>query len=83
MSSGSKPKKIKASELDKKFDDGEDITPYLDIKNGKMNAPLRRVNIDIPQAILEKVDQEATRVGVPRTALIKIWIAERIDQLAS
>jgi hypothetical protein len=40
------------------------------------------VNIDIPEEILEKVDREATRVGVPRSSLIKLWIAERIDKMA-
>ena len=76
------PKKIKASELDKAFDEGKNIMKHLDLKTLKVHYPVQRINIDIPQEILEKVDREASRVGIPRTSLIKLWIAERIDRLA-
>ncbi len=80
----SKPKKtqITAEEFDRAFDQGKDITKYLDLKNAKMVYPVQRINIDIPHEILEKVDREAARVGVPRTSLIKVWIAEQVDRLA-
>ncbi len=76
------PKKIKASEFDRMFDDGEDIIPYLDMSTAKVDHPVHRINIDVPKAILRKVDIEATRVGVTRTSLIKLWIAEHVDRLA-
>lgn len=75
-------KKIKASDFDRKFDKGEDITKYLDLKSAKVSYPVQRINIDIPHEILEKVDREAARIGVPRTSLIKLWISERIDRMA-
>lgn len=80
-----KTKKISAEELDKKFDDGEeDILQYMDSKSGKVVPPLiHRINIDIPAEILAKVDKEADRVGIPRTSLIKVWIAQHVDRLAS
>lgn len=73
-------KKIKASDFDKVFDKGGGVE-YLDLKSSRVHHPIQRVNIDIPGEILEKVDREASRVGVPRTSLIKLWIAERIDHL--
>ena len=77
------PKTITAEEFDKIFDEGkEDITPYLDLKSAKIDPPLQRINIDMPQEILAKVDHEANRIGVTRTSLIKIWISRFTDRLA-
>lgn len=78
-----KPKPITAEEFDRKFDAGEDLTPYLNLESTKMVYPdIQRVNIDIPQAILKKIDAEANRMGMTRTSLIKYWLAERTDKLA-
>lgn len=73
--------KIKAEEFDRAFDEGRDVTKYLDLKSTKVRYPVQRINIDIPQEMLAKVDHEAERMGVPRTSLIKVWIAEHVDQL--
>lgn len=75
-------KKIKASEFDRAFEKGS-VMKHLDLKSAKVDHPIQRINIDIPQEILDKVDREADRVGVPRTSLIKVWIAEQVDKLAS
>ena len=38
-----------AEDLDQQFDDGEDITPYLDLtKTRRPNREPRRVNVDFP-----------------------------------
>lgn len=74
-------KPIKASEFDRKFDDGEDVIDYLDLKTAKMNYPIQRVSLDVPKNILEQVDAEAARIGVTRTSLIKIWIADRLSSI--
>ena len=34
------PPAISASEFDRKFDDGEDVSQYLDFKKAKANYPL-------------------------------------------
>ena len=75
-------KKIKASEFDQAFEEGS-VEKHLDLKTAKVQSPIHRINIDIPQEILDKVDREAARVGVPRTSLLKVWIAEHADRLAS
>jgi hypothetical protein len=72
---------VKASELDRKFDDGEDITAYLD--QSKVRRPglePRRVNVDFPAWMVESLDREAKRLGVTRQSIIKVWIAERLAQ---
>jgi hypothetical protein len=70
-------KKISAKDFDQAFDDG-DISDFLEPKSIKVKYPMQRISIDFTQNILEDVDQEAARVGVTRTSLIKIWIAERL-----
>ena len=64
-------KKITAEEFDRQFDKG-DVTEHLDMRSAKVHTPIHRINIDIPKEILQKVDHEAERVGVPRTSLIKL-----------
>ena len=76
-----KKKKIKESEFDKAFESG-DVIEHLDLKSVKVDHPVQRINIDIPVDILERVDREADRIGVPRTSLIKVWIADQVDRLA-
>jgi hypothetical protein len=71
---------MKASELDKIFDDGlEDILPYMDLsKTQVINTALKRVNVDFPLWVVNGLDREAQRLGVTRQSLIKMWIAEKL-----
>ena len=73
---------MKASELDKKFDDGvEDIIDDLDMATAaRPNKEQRRVNVDFPEWMVESLDREASRLGVTRQSIIKIWIAERLER---
>ncbi len=73
---------MKASEFDRKFDEGEDVFEYLDLEKARRpNQEQRRVNVDFPSWMVTALDQEARRVGVTRQSIIKFWIAERIEQL--
>lgn len=68
-----------ASEFDKKFDDGEDITNYLDLKNiARPNLEQKRVNVDFPVWMVERIDKEANRIGITRQSLIKLWLADKL-----
>ena len=72
---------MKAKDLDKKFDSGEDITEFLDMKNARRpGQDQKRVNVDFPVWMIHDLDKEARRLGVPRQSLIKIWIAERLRE---
>jgi len=77
---------ITAEELDRRFDDGEDITEFLDLDQAfRPNLEQRRVNLDLPNWMIACLDQEAKRVGVTRQSIMKIWMSERIkaEQVAS
>ena len=43
---------------------------------------LKRVNVDFPAWVVEALDREARRLGVTRQALVKLWIAERLEKAA-
>ena len=73
---------MKASEFDKKFDDGkEDITGDLDLTQVRRpGQESRRINVDIPVWMIRELDREAKRIGVPRQSIIKMWLAERLER---
>lgn len=72
---------ITAEELDQKFDNGEDVSEYFDWSSArKINEKPQRVNVDFPKWVVERLDRESTRLGVSRQALVKLWIAERLEK---
>lgn len=72
---------IKAKQIEKKFDEGEDISKYLDVAKAKRpKQEQRRVNVDFPLWMIQLLDREAKRLGVPRQSIIKVWVAERLEK---
>jgi hypothetical protein len=72
---------MKAKEFDKKFDNREDVTKFLDLSKAQRPARAqRRVNVDFPSWMIDSLDREAKRLGVTRQSLIKVWIAERLEK---
>jgi hypothetical protein len=71
-------------ELDQKFDDGEDVLGYFDLSSLKRpGLEMQQLNVDLPRWMVEALDREARRLGVDRRAVIKVWIAERIDRISA
>ncbi len=74
------PKTITAEEFDRMFDEGKDITPYLDFDKMIVVRPkIQRVNVDFPEWMVKKLDEEAHKLNVSRQAIIKMWLRERLD----
>jgi hypothetical protein len=72
---------MKAKQFDSDFDNEMDVTDALDLSNAR--RPLRaqkRVNVDFPTWMIESLDREASRLGVTRQSIIKIWLAERLER---
>ena len=75
---------MKAKKFDSDFDSDKDVTAALDLS--KARRPLReqkRVNVDFPTWMIESLDKEASRLGVTRQSIIKVWLAERLEQSAA
>lgn len=79
---------LTSDEFDAKADAGEDISAHLDLKTVRTFAPgddetldltPQKVNVDFPAWVVSALDREASRLGVPRQSLIKVWIAERLE----
>ena len=75
---------MKAKSFDKKFDAGKEIIDDLDLSRARRpNQEQRRVNVDFPTWMIDSLDREASRLGVTRQSIIKVWLAERLEQRAS
>ena len=69
----------------KKFDDNKtDIIDDLDLSTvTRPNQSQKRVNVDFPSWVIDSLDREASRVGVTRQSLIKLWLVERLEEKAA
>jgi hypothetical protein len=75
-----KKKYMKASEFDRLFEAGESTVEYLD--KTQMKRPgleQRRITVDFPVWMVHQLDKEATRLGITRQSIIKMWISEKIS----
>ncbi len=71
---------MKANDFDKLFDEGKDITSHLDTaRKVRLGNEVQRVNVDFPRWMVDSLDSEAKRLGISRQAVIKFWIAEKLE----
>ncbi|MFP4397997.1 MAG: type II toxin-antitoxin system BrnA family antitoxin [Desulfonatronovibrio sp.] len=75
---------MKAKDLEKKFDEGKNILDQFDLSEARRpNQEQKRVNVDFPLWMIQSLDKEAKRLGVPRQSIIKVWLAERLHKSAA
>ena len=71
---------MKARDFDRTFDAGEDVSDAVDWSQARRpNDQPRRVNVDFPAWVVDRLDKQARHLGVTRQSLIKLWIAERLQ----
>jgi hypothetical protein len=74
---------MKAREFDKRFDEGKDISKDLHLSKARRpEQEQKRVNVDFPLWMIQLLDKEARRLGVPRQSIIKVWVAERLEKVS-
>ena len=72
-------KKARSEEIDFMFDEGEDITEYMDMSTARRpNLETKTVNVQFPVWMIEELDRAADRLAINRQAVIKVWVADRI-----
>ena len=84
---GLKMKTITAKELDKKFDNNEDVSDHMDFsKAKKLNTVFdqekdesEEIVISFPKNFMKIIDSKIKDIGVNREAFIKMLIAERLN----
>ncbi|WP_301102459.1 hypothetical protein [Propionivibrio sp.] len=75
---------MKAKKFEQQFDEGVDITATLDLSKAKrVLQEQKRVNVDFPTWMIDSLDREASKLGVTRQSVIKVWLAERLEATAS
>jgi hypothetical protein len=73
--------KITAKEFDTLFDNSDDISQFIDYSNAhRPNLVQKRVNLDLPLWMIEKLDKEAKRLGVARQAIMKMFLAQHLEK---
>lgn len=72
---------MKAAEFDDQFEKNIHILQHLDLSAKKKGLQeQRRVNVDFPEWMIQSLDKEAKRLGVTRQSIIKMWLAERLEE---
>lgn len=73
-------KRITAAEFDRRFEEGEDLSEFLDLSSDRRpNLETKRVNVDFPFWMVRALDRHASRLGVTRQSVIKMWLADRLE----
>ena len=70
---------ISAEEFDRRFDAGEELAEYIDWST--MRRPgleIKRVNVDLPQHVIDRLDRAARLRGITRQALIKVLLFDAV-----
>ena len=71
---------MKAKNFEEQFDADLDLTASLDLyKARRVLQTQKRVNVDFPTWMVDSLDREASKLGVTRQSVIKVWLAERLE----
>ena len=75
---------MKTQKFEQQFDEDVDITASLDLsKSRRVLQDRKRVNVDLPTWMIDALDREASKLGVTRQSVIKVWLVERLDATSS
>ncbi|MCX5856208.1 MAG: CopG family transcriptional regulator [Deltaproteobacteria bacterium] len=71
-----------SDEFDRRFDAGEDIHELVDVSQATVTRPGRKVRLtlDVSEALVKDLDDIRNKIGVDRSAIIKIWLHERVQK---
>ena len=73
-------KEITTEQLDELFDTSEDITPYLDRENAaRCSNEKARITIAVPEWLMCRLDEEADRRAISRSAMINVILVDWVD----
>ena len=68
-----------AEAIAKLADQGRDISRYF-TNRGTMMSPIRRVNVDFTQDMLNELDRAAKNLNISRQAVIKTFLRQVLDK---
>ena len=48
---------------------------------GKIQKPtIKKINIDLPEWLVKDLDFEASRAGIARQPLVKLWLIQKLEE---
>lgn len=69
---------MNSAEFGQRFEAGNSLVDTLDLTAARRpRQNQKRVNVGFPVWMVEELDREASRLGVTRQSIIKVWLAER------
>lgn len=75
---------MKAKDFEQQFDEDVDLTASLDLsKARRVLQAQKRVNVDFPTWMIDSLDREASKLGITRQSVVKVWLADRLEASAS
>jgi hypothetical protein len=73
-------KTISAEEFDRKFDDGEDISEYVDwSKATRPNLEPVELTVTLRRGTKLRLERQAKELGVSVDSLLEDWLCEKLD----
>jgi hypothetical protein len=79
MKSTPKRKPVSADAIARSAERGQDVSRFF-TNQGRMMAPIQRVNVDFAAPMLEELDRAATELNISRQAVIKTLVRQGLDQ---
>ena len=74
-----KKKNLTADDIAELAMDGKDVSEFF-TNNGKMHPPIKRVNVDFTENMLNELDTIARDLNISRQAVIKSYLRQAMDQ---
>ena len=75
-------REMTAGEFDEYFDNGGDISGFIDPDKATFpnREKQRKININMPEWMIAELDSTARHLAVTRQAVINMWISERLAE---
>ncbi|MDO8494348.1 MAG: CopG family antitoxin [Deltaproteobacteria bacterium] len=71
-------KTFKTTEEMDRYLEEEDLSELIKEHGVVVKPKIQKINLDLPEYLIRKIDSVAKRIGVSRQPLLKIWIHERL-----
>ena len=83
--------KFKSEAAERAFweDESNDTSDYFDFSNAKrvvfpnLKLSTKTISLRLPQNLLDSIRVQANRLDVPYQSLMKVWLAEKAEEIAS
>lgn len=72
------PRKFKTSAEMDQFLETADLAEDFKKRGVLKKGHIKKINLDLPDEMIQRIDQIAQEIGVSRQPLLKIWIHERL-----